>query len=333
MPRDGFGTYIRTDGVRTGPDVFQQEEALAINIEASFLDTEAQDMADAITQSLSKDGQTVPTNDLPMGGFKHTGVADASANNQYTTLGQDNSKIAPLVDAAGTADALTASYTPTLPALVNNQVFLLRNTAGPNTVTNPTFNPAGFGAKDIRARGNQALIVGDLGPVNSILTLVYNSVLDYFELTDPRVNTDAYPIGSLYCNATDSTNPATLFGFGTWVAFGEGRIPVGVGTGTDDNGVMRTFNQGDTEGEYVHTLTTGEMPTHSHSVNDPGHSHPNDYYDPVGGVAFPGGGTVGEGVQAPQSSTTGITLGNAGSGNSHNNIQPQIAVYMWVRTA
>jgi len=35
-----------------------------------------------------------------------------------------------------------------------------------------------------------------------------------------------HPVGSIYINATNSTNPATLLGFGTWVAFGAGRVPV-----------------------------------------------------------------------------------------------------------
>jgi len=35
----------------------------------------------------------------------------------------------------------------------------------------------------------------------------------------------AYPIGSIYMS-TVSTNPATLFGFGTWVAYGQGRMPI-----------------------------------------------------------------------------------------------------------
>jgi hypothetical protein len=34
-----------------------------------------------------------------------------------------------------------------------------------------------------------------------------------------------YPVGSIYTNATVSTNPATLLGFGTWTAFGAGRVP------------------------------------------------------------------------------------------------------------
>jgi hypothetical protein len=40
-----------------------------------------------------------------------------------------------------------------------------------------------------------------------------------------------YPVGSIYTNATVSTNPATLLGFGTWTAFAAGRVMVGFNSG------------------------------------------------------------------------------------------------------
>ena len=39
-----------------------------------------------------------------------------------------------------------------------------------------------------------------------------------------------YPVGSVYTNKTVSTNPATLFGFGTWTAIA-GRVVVGLDAG------------------------------------------------------------------------------------------------------
>ena len=86
MPRDGNGTYIRSDGVRVGPTVFAQQDASGVPIDTTFMDTESQDMANALTQSISKDGQTVATANLPMGGQKHTDVADPTADDQYVTL-------------------------------------------------------------------------------------------------------------------------------------------------------------------------------------------------------------------------------------------------------
>lgn len=45
-----------------------------------------------------------------------------------------------------------------------------------------------------------------------------------------------YPVGSIYLS-TVSTNPNVLFGVGTWEAWGQGRVPIGVGTGS----IVATF--------------------------------------------------------------------------------------------
>jgi len=69
-----------------------------------------------------------------------------------------------------------------------------------------------------------------------------------------------YPVGSLYLNATNRTNPSTLLGFGTWTAFGAGRVPVG-------KAAAGTFSSiGATGGEETHILTLAESPAHTHSL-------------------------------------------------------------------
>ena len=142
-----------------------------------------------------------------------------------------------------------------------------------------------------------------------------------------------YPVGSIYTNASSATNPATLFGFGTWTAFAAGRIPIGVGTGTDINGNTLAITAGLTGGEYTHTLTTPEMPSHNHPVNDPSHAHS---FTTTGGggsgqPASAGGGPVSFGNT--NAVFTGISLLNTGGGGAHNIVQPYIGVYMWQRTA
>ena len=67
-----------------------------------------------------------------------------------------------------------------------------------------------------------------------------------------------YPVGSIYMS-TVSTNPATLFGFGTWEAMPAGRVLLAQGTAS-----WGTYNAGSTGGEATHTLTVGEMPAHNH---------------------------------------------------------------------
>ena len=127
-----------------------------------------------------------------------------------------------------------------------------------------------------------------------------------------------YPVGSIYMSV-NSTSPATLFG-GTWVAISQGRTLVGVGTGTDINGDTMTWTAEATGGEYLHTLTVDEIPTHHHDVGW-------DYEGATGG----GHGTLLRATwNNPQYK---YDTYSTGGGQAHNNIQPFFAVYMWKRTA
>jgi hypothetical protein len=124
-----------------------------------------------------------------------------------------------------------------------------------------------------------------------------------------------YPVGSIYINATDDTNPEPLLGFGTWSAFGAGRVPVGFDSGDTDFDTAE-----ETGGDKTHTLTTDEMPSHNHTA---------------GGAAARvlqqnGSGNL-EGTYS--NAHTIQNLQAAGGGSAHNNLQPYIVVYMWKRTA
>ena len=127
-----------------------------------------------------------------------------------------------------------------------------------------------------------------------------------------------YPVGSIYINATNSTNPGTLLGFGTWAAFGAGRVMVGLDSSDGD------FNSAEeTGGAKTVSLTTSQLPSHSHSISytDSGDGGVNISPNFTAGIKFSSGG--------PITHTTGTT----GSGSAHNNVQPYIVVYMWKRTA
>ena len=128
---------------------------------------------------------------------------------------------------------------------------------------------------------------------------------------------NAYPVGSLYMNASNATNPASLLGFGTWAAFGAGRVLVGIDSSdTDFDGAEETG------GSKTHALTTGELAAHNHAVGS------NDSGTGPGGAAgnqeHVRDAGVGNGPATPTSTT--------GSGTAHNNVQPYIVVYMWQRT-
>ena len=143
-----------------------------------------------------------------------------------------------------------------------------------------------------------------------------------------------YPVGSIYTNATVSTNPGTLLGFGTWTAFGAGRVMVGFDSGNS------LFDAAEETGGSADAITVSH--THTATSTDAGHTHTtsfsivNDFNAPQNfkGISY----------SDDQSGTTTITTstGNAsistsiastGSSGTNANYQPYITVYMWKRTA
>jgi len=139
-----------------------------------------------------------------------------------------------------------------------------------------------------------------------------------------------FPVGSIYTNATNSTNPGTLLGFGTWVAFGAGRVPVGF------DAADPLFDTAEETGGSKDAIVVSHTHTATSVVTDPGHGHNN------GGVFFGagGGGAVSSGSNtnsATSTATTGITVATTnsttGSSGTNANLQPYITVYMFKRTA
>lgn len=159
------------------------------------------------------------------------------------------------------------------------------------------------------------------------------------------------PIGHIRMEISD-TNPSTYLGFGTWVLWGTGRVPVGVDTSqTEFNKVEKTVGtkththtnpstdsySGTTES---HTLTTSEIPSHEHTLimaSGSSSSSSSGYYGIVGGWYS-------------SKVENGDQINNTGKGNGHthkipshshtisdtgssSNIQPSITCYMWKRTA
>lgn len=142
-----------------------------------------------------------------------------------------------------------------------------------------------------------------------------------------------YPVGSIKMTA-ENINPSTYLG-GTWVAWGAGKVPVGVDTTDTDFATVEK-----TGGEKEHILTTNEMPSHKHTT----------MYDYYGATYLEGGLVKMSGTpsfEKEKSSDCYIvsrsgadltahyvaTTGSEGSSRGHNNLQPYITCYMWKRTA
>lgn len=144
-----------------------------------------------------------------------------------------------------------------------------------------------------------------------------------------------YPVGSIYINAGVTTNPATLLGFGTWTAFGAGRVMVGL------NGADALFDALEETGgskdaivvSHTHTATTTVTnPSHSHGYTAPGASTTilGGPGDPVSVATAGGSGTT---ASATQNTTVSVSNSTTGSSGTNANLQPYITVAMWKRTA
>ena len=185
--------------------------------------------------------------------------------------------------------------------------------------------------------------------VNTGAWTSWNKLANTTDCTDTLKK--VYPVGSIYMS-TVSTNPATLFGFGTWEAMPAGRVLLAQGKSSWGT----TYNAGSTGGEATHKLTVGEMPSHGHTASTDtininggfrldgtevggttsasGVFSIGSSFTPSKGHGNSGGGSnAGRNINFNSTHSHKITINNVGEGQSHNNIQPYLTVYMWKRVS
>ncbi len=203
MSRDGNGNYTRVPGsgypngtTADGPEV----------------DAEMNDIATALTQSLSKDGQTVPTANLPMGGYRHTNVDDAASRTDYARADQVQDCALSTLSSVSGADTITATAPLSMTAYVAGQEFSFVS-AGANTGA-VTLNINSIGAKDVTKRGTTALVAGDIAS-GEVVQVVYDGTR--FQL----VGRDSQPVAASETVAGIvelATNAETITGTSTTLA-------------------------------------------------------------------------------------------------------------------
>jgi hypothetical protein len=307
MARNGAGTYNLPSGnpVVTGS-----------TISSTWANSTLNDMATALTQSISSDGQTTPTGNLPMGGYNHTNVADATVRTQYGTAGQiQDSAFTFLTSPSGT-NAMTATAALGMSAYVTGQRFFF---VAPSTNTSAcTLNINAIGAKAITKQGTTALVAGDIVS-GAVIQVVYDGT--EFQLLNPT----ALPSGVI---TLWSGSVASIPG-GWYLCNGS--------NGTPDLRNMFVVGAGST---YAVGATGGTadaiVVSHTHSITDPGHTHT---WSTTWGNNFPNGQTTLSSNSSASSgsnqdlftgtnstSTTGISVNTTGSSGTNQNLPPYYAL-------
>lgn len=175
MSRDGSGTY----NLPAQAVVPANSLTSSTNFNATI-----NDIASALTQSVSKDGQTVPTGNLPMGTYRHTNVGEAQSTTDYAQAGQvQNGAFMWGTVSGGTADEIDVDMTPAIAAYAAGQrfAFIMDAAAGANTGA-VLISVNSLAQKSLYSHNGFDLAPGDIQP-GSLVHIVYDG--SAFRLTAP----------------------------------------------------------------------------------------------------------------------------------------------------
>ena len=138
-----------------------------------------------------------------------------------------------------------------------------------------------------------------------------------------------YPVGSIYSNASVSTNPGALLGFGTWTAFGAGRVLVGLNSADSAFDTVEEVGGAQTvDLSHQHYLGLGHDATTAYWQRD-GSGNPI-YGSRVNSGVSRGSTTYGA---TSGSSTVREAISETELSTTQSIMPPYIVVYMWKRTA
>lgn len=263
MPFNGVGTYA--------PPAADFPVVSGTTVSSTHFNNTVNDIATALSDCVTRDGQSAWTQNLPAGGFKLTGMGAGSVRGDSTRIAEvQDSTFHWAGTVGGTADAITLTVAPVILAYVAGQTFFYKSGASPNA--NPmTVVVSGLSTKAIQKNGS-ALAAGD-HPANSWFRITYDGAAFQLEQIGPR---------SAEVTAYIAAQIATVYQFpaGTAILFQQTAAPTGftkvtthndktlrVVSGTVGSGgntaFTTVFGAGLVTG--AHTLTIAEMPAHTHA--------------------------------------------------------------------
>tara|TARA_R100000655_G_scaffold74485_2_gene113018 strand:+ start:1667 stop:2563 length:897 start_codon:yes stop_codon:yes gene_type:complete len=222
----------------------------------------------------------------------------------------DNTTIGASTAATGAFTTLSSSGLATLNSIT---------CAGTSTLTTVDINGGAIDGTAIGASSASTVAATTVTASSHI-----NTTGGQFQLNGTNIFEKIYPVGSIYINAAVSTNPGTLLGFGTWAAFGAGKVPVGIDSSDTD------FDTAEETGGSK----TSALPDHTHQWFDgtrSGASSGIDFSSSFTSGSFNSSGVADDFSGDPD--TGDFYTANPSSSPTISTIQPYIVVYMWKRTA
>lgn len=181
MARNGSGVYVLPPS---------NPVAAGTVIESTWANDTMSDIANALTQSIAVDGQTVPTANLQMGGFHHTNVSDPNLRSQYATLGMVQDGRHTRVQITGGVDNLIGTLIGGATAYVAGS--LVTFFAPATNTGSMTLNYNGIGARSLTDQNGLPLAPGEISAGEFVLALYTGTEFRLLTSVDAAAAADLY---------------------------------------------------------------------------------------------------------------------------------------------
>tara|TARA_R100000234_G_scaffold45446_1_gene27137 strand:+ start:550 stop:1626 length:1077 start_codon:yes stop_codon:yes gene_type:complete len=342
------GEQAGTWGDTTNKNLELIGEALGYGTEAVF-------DSDANKTTTIADGSTDPVRSLY---YKVTSSATLSTTRTLTLAPSSTSKVWVLENATSGSQSITVSGGGSDTVTIENgKIAMIASDGSGNIldISTKLIAKGQSGGETTATAAELNVLDQDTAATTPTLALtdrlfVHDVGTGNAQVTIANIMKLVYPVGSIYVNASVSTNPGTLLGFGTWAAFGAGKVPVGIDSSDTDFDTAE-----ETGGAKTVTLAEANLPAHTHAAGSlatasaGAHTHTLSMETSPGDNPLGGNNNISTDNQGPQGPYTPSALtmasagahthtisgstGSTGSGTAVANVQPYIVVYMWKRTA